>query len=646
MHSFVAIVAYETWRHRYGGRADILDHVISLNETRYRIVGVLPPGYRFGTVQRPEFLLPLGLAPVAQRTEGNHFLNVFARLAPGVTLEQAAAETEPWVRGAEPAAEKAVRLVPLADDQVEPVKRPLFTLLVGAGLLLLVAASNVAALLQGTAVARRQELAIRSALGGSRRQVALQLLLEASVLSTAAVILGLIVAAWLTPALLTLAPTTFMNADAVGIDLRVLGFAIAVTLGTTILFGTGPAWSMAKADPADALRSGGRASTRLWRSSRWIVAAQVSLALVLVVGACLLSETVRRLSSQPLGFDNAPLAVTSVRLPPIAGSTAEVRVRRTHAIVDRLSTLPGVTAASATTSAPFSGSMGSSSFQIPGRTFPRDPNANRHIVTERYFETLGIRPIKGRLFDSTDQFGAHTAVVTDEFERTLMEGDAVGKRFVLNGDEHTIVGVIAAAKHRRYSDEPSIAFYMISRQLPQWAMGTFLIRASGRPDDLLPTIRKAIADLEPHVSFITLETMDTMLERSIGEERYRAQLAVAFAGTALLLSGIGVYGLLARFVRDQRREMGVRLALGAAPRQVRRHVLSKAFGLVVVGLVPGIPAALAAGQGIASFLYGVAPLSPGVVLVATAVVLAAAIAAAFGPAIRAARIDPIEALRD
>jgi predicted permease len=363
------------------------------------------------------------------------------------------------------------------------------------------------------------------------------------------------------------------------------------------------------------------------------------------VGAGLLTETVRQLTSQPLGFDAERLVVTSLRLPPIAGMTAPQRAARIQVLVDRLAAEPGIQNAAATSSAPFSGSMGSNSFQIPGRTFDRDPNANRHIVSERYFDTLGIRPLKGRVFDATDRFGAHAAVVTDEFERVLMEGDALGKRFVLNGDEHTIVGVVPAPKHRRFSDQPSIAFYALSRQLPMWATPTLMARTAGDPEQQLSMVRQIVTAAEPHASFVTLETMTAMTRRSIADERYRAQLAMIFAGMAVFLSAIGLYGLVTSVVNERRREMGIRMALGARPAQVRGLVLIRTLRLVGGGVLVGVPAALSVARGLASFLFGVPPTSPTIVLIAVCTIATAALLAALGPALRASRINPTDALR-
>jgi len=500
-------------------------------------------------------------------------------------------------------------------------------------------------LLLGDAGTRRHEIAVRAALGGARRQVARQLFAESLLLAAAAGVLGVVVAAWLTPTLVSLAPTTLPMADTVRLDQRVFLFAVLVTLGSSLLFGVGPALWMSSADPAEALREGGRSGVQRSRGYRWVVAGQVAMATMLLVGAGLLVETVRQMTSQPLGFDPDRLAVAAVRLPPVPSATAAQRAERTQVLVDRLAALREVEHAAATSTVPFSGNSGSNSFQIPGRTFERDPTANRHVITEDYFATLGIPVAKGRTFDSRDQSGAFAAVVTDEFERVLMEGEALGKRFVLNGNEHTIIGVVPAAKHRRYTDQQSVAFYLLSRQLPGWSLGSWIVRLSGEPADQLPAVRRAILEVEPQAAFVTFETMDAMMRRSIAAERYRAVLALAFGLLAVLLSGIGLYGLVARSVSDRRREMGVRIALGAHGGEIRRLVFRHAFGLVALGVAVGVPAAVLTSRGLASMLFGVTPTSLPVVLIAVITMAGAGLLATVGPALRATRINPIDALR-
>jgi hypothetical protein len=272
-------------------------------------------------------------------------------------------------------------------------------------------------------------------------------------------------------------------------------------------------------------------------------------------------------------------------------------------------------------------------------------SANRHIVTEGYFRTLGMSVLKGRSFDSSDQLGAHAAVITDEFERVHFDGDALGKPFILNGDQHIVIGVVRAAKHKRYTDDPLISFYVLLRQLPMWPTGTIILRTPGDPELMLPSMRKTILELEPQASFITLETMGAMARRSVAEEEYRAQLSVAFGALAVMLSAIGLYGIVARSVSDRRREMGVRLALGAAPSAVRGLVFRQALGVVAAGLVLGVPTALLAAQSLKAVLYGVTPSSPLVIAGALVAIGLAAAIAALGPALRAGRVDPVKALR-
>jgi len=640
------MVSHETWVSRFGQRSDILGQQIHLNETPFRIIGVLPPGFRFGVAERPEFLRPLGLTPVSQRTEGNHFLQAVARLAPGVTVDAAIRDLEPWVRGSEQPDRKQATMASHVEQQVGSSRRPLVTLLMAALLLLLIATSNVGALLMGDTEARRHEFAVRMALGSSPWHVRRQLAVEAIVLTMAAAACAVVLTAWALPLIIALAPVAMPGLEAVSLDWRILGFVALLAGGVTSLLGIMPLWSLKRLRGAESLREGGRdgALTRS-RGFRWIVASQTALALTLVVGAGLLVETVRQKTSIGLGFDADRLAVASLRLPRIPGATPDQRAQRVQAIVDRVSSLPGVEATTAASTVPFSNNNGASGFRLPARPDAR-PNASRHIVTEQYFHVMGIRPTKGRTFDATDRPGAFAAVVTEEFDRTFMDGNAVGQTFVLNDTTHTIIGVVASPKHRGYTEEAWRGFYLLSRQVPSWDVPTVMVRVTGNPARLLPELRRAITTLEPGAAFSILETMETLLGRSVAEERFRAQLASGFGGLALLLATIGLYGVVSRAVQARTREIGVRLALGAQPGSVSALVFRHALGLGALGIVVGLPAALVASTAISAFLYGVAPWSPVVIAAASGAILLAAAAAALAPAIRASRIDPLRVLRE
>ena len=370
------LVTYETWQRRFGGSPDVLGHRASLDETMYAVVGVLPSGFNFDGSDPPEFLFPWGNTPVRSRTAGNHFMNGLARLKPGIPLEDAVRDSDPHVRGIESPGKKRTRLVRLIDQQQGASRQPLWILLGASSLLLLITCANVAGLLLGDAESRRHEVAVRAALGGSRRQIVQQLSAESAVLTAAAAIAGIVLASWFTPALVAMAPTELPRVADVGIDLRVFGFAVLVSIATALLFGTAPVLALARADPARALREGGRdAGLRRRYAQRFIVAGEVALAVVLLAAASLLGESFFRLTSQPVGFDPANLIVASPRLPRDPGSTAETRLARTDTLVAGLAALPGVVDATATSTAPFSGSYGSNSIQIEGKTFERDPPA-------------------------------------------------------------------------------------------------------------------------------------------------------------------------------------------------------------------------------------------------------------------------------
>jgi len=390
---------------------------------------------------------------------------------------------------------------------------------------------------------------------------------------------------------------------------------------------------------------GGRGASRTrHRAHNLLVAGEVALAVSLVVAASLFGETLFRLTSQPLGFRPDNIVVAGMRFPRDPAVTPQIRQARNEELLARLREMPGVVAAAVTSTAPFSGSYGSNSLTIDDKPGLK-AESNRHVVSEEYFRALDIPVIRGRLFDRTDVAGTLTAVVTEEFERRYMDGQAVGKTFTLNRNVHRVIGVVPATKHRRFSDEAGPAMYLLSRQLPSWGTPHVIVRTATDARAMLSPARRAIEAFDPQSSIVTLETMADMMRRSVAEERYRATLSLAFGITALVLAAMGLYGLIARLVADRRREIGVRLALGAQRAAVVRLVLRHALWLVAAGLLVGIPAALAASSLVATLLYGVTPTAAHTFLIATAVLATAGVAAAVVPAIRASHTDPAIALR-
>jgi putative ABC transport system permease protein len=640
------LISEEAWRRRFGGSADVLDRRVTVADGSRRIVGVVPAGFRLIGGRQPEFFLPWGRLGARDKTPGNHFLNTIVRLREGVGLDAAHADLEPLVRGVSPPEEKGARLQWLDDAQLGSSRQPLWILLAASAVLLLIACSNAAGLFLAQAESRRHELAVRAALGGGRRRLVRELMVESLAIGAVAAAAGLALAAVATPALVALAPTQLPRIDTVAIDVPVVAFAIAVALITAVVFGLAPALTMASISPSGALREAGRTpGLRRTRAHGVIVACQVALAVVLLVGASLLGETVMRLTSVPVGFDPANVVLLSGGWPAERLTEAQLAAR-TDGVLDALRAVPGVVAAAGSHQPPFSGVSGSNTIEIEGRTYDRDPTAVRHMVTDRYFETLRLPIVKGRGFEASDRPGEHVAVVSAEFERRYLDGEAIGRRFILNGDPHTVVGVVADAKQRSYADPLAPTFYGLHRQQPNWLVSTYLVRVSDDAAALLPSLRAALRSHAPRFAVQTTSTLDALMGRTVAEQRYRATLAIAFGGAALLLATVGLYGLIARGVSDRRREIGLRMALGAQRGAVLRFVMGEGARLVAAGLIAGVPVAALASRAIGALLFGVAPTAAHTFVLVAVVLAGASFAATIIPARRASRIDPMVALRD
>jgi putative ABC transport system permease protein len=638
------IVTYETWQRRLGGTSDIIGHQVLLQSTSRTIIGVLPPGFVFLDLPRAEFLLPMGTLALGEKTRPDNYLaNTVGRLRPGVTLEQATQVGTNVIKAAAPKAE--ARVVPLLEAQVGSAKLALILLMGAAGLLLLIACANVAGLLLGEASGRRHEIAVRAALGGSRRQVARQLWTESLVLTGIAVIAGLAIATALLPALISLAPPGTPRLSNATLDLRVYLFAIAIGALTAVVFGTGPALALSRTGPAFALREGGRTATRgTRRAHRFVVAVQVALTFVLLVGASLMAETVRRLTSVPVGFDPSPLTVVNVRWPETPGQTEAQQQTRLDDILSSLKRLPGVMSAAATMAAPFSGMFSSSSIQIEGRTFEKDPTANRLIVSEDYFDTLGQPARSGRLFKPADRTGEPVAIVTTEFERQLMDGHAVGGRLQFKNRLFRIVGVVDGARQRNYTDELAPTFYLLTSQAAS-GVAMFVVRTAVEPATVVPDIRQSILRAAPGTAIQEAAPMSVLLDRTIAVERYRALISTAFGAVALLLAALGLYGIVSRFVAERQQEIGIRVALGASRQNVLRLVFQQGLALLGVGLLAGIPAAWISGRMMASSMFGVTPSSVQVFGLVIGVLVSTTCLAMLVPAVRAGKVDPLHAIR-
>ena len=477
-----------------------------------------------------------------------------------------------------------------------------------------------------------------------------------------AAVSGLVLAAWLTPVLVAMGPVRLPGLEDVGINLRVAGFAMGLGLLTTLAFGLGPAAVLVSTRAAETLSDGGWNATPGGRfRHRAMIAAQVGLTLVLLVAASLFGETMFRLRSQPLGFDPAGLAVVHLRFtqrpdwwrsPPAlsrAGVEQDVQDRRallyTTGLIERLSALPGVIAAAGMEMAPFGGEWRILNVRAPGRSEDEEQSVQLHLVTEGYFQTMGLPVLQGRSFEPSDlESTAVVAVVSQEFERRVLDGAAIGRQFMTRSTTYRVIGVVPNAKQREFYEEGLATFYAVPRGVG--AIRNLMVRMSGDTVELIPLVRQTIQDYDSNLVITSTTMMEEVLAASLEEERFRAVLSAVFGGVALVLAATGLFGLAARNVAERRREIGVRMALGARPHDVRVLVLRDAWMTLGLGLMAGLPAAYGASQVMRSLLFGVSPTAPHVFLGAMGVLATVALVATLLPAQRASRIDPMLALRE
>jgi putative ABC transport system permease protein len=653
------LISHEAWQRRFGGDAGIIGRQTRVDDVPRTIVGVLVPRFQYEG-EPPEFFLPFGNLTSGERAEYNNSYRVVARLAEGVTLAQAASRIAPILNGGQGRNQRTSRLATIPDDQLGRARAPLYMLFGASVLLLLIACANVAGLLLGETETRRHEVAVRRALGAGQWRVARQMLTESALLGAGGAIAGVLAASWITPVLVTLAPARLPRIDLVAVDTRVLMFAVIVSAAMTILCGAAPSLAGTSFPPLDALRSGRGLARFRSRSQRLIVSCQVALAVVLLAGAALLGETVVRLTSQPVGFDDRGLLAVGVvpRQRPLLTNMPR-RAQVEGELLARIRALPGVESAASTASPPFGTSYGSNSIEVSGRP-GESLSAQRHIVSEGFFTTMGMRMLRGREFEpgdaarqmfnpalpgneSADSLGV--AIVSQELERRYLGGNATGQRIRFNRMWLDVIGVAPDVKSLQYTDEAAPAFYVYAKQMPYIAVGQFVVRASGNPLQLVPSLRQAVTSGDSQLAVTYVDPMRTMMDRTVANERYRATLSSAFGVAALLLAAIGLFGLLTRAVNERRREIGVRIAVGAKPGDVVRLVMREGGLLVAGGLVAGVPAALAAAQLIRAQLYGVGPSDPHVFILASGVLGIVASGAMLLPAIRASRVDPISTLR-
>ncbi|RKH04453.1 ABC transporter permease [Corallococcus sp. CA053C] len=657
----VVILTDTVWRSAFAKDPDVLGRTLRLDGVAHTVVGVLPPGVAYP--EDTELYLPFAPTPESkdEARRGNRNLAVLARLKPGVTLDAAradlvrmGAERPPELVQDYKEAGWSMSVTSLEERMVGSVRKTLWLLWGAVGFVLLVACSSVANLLLARAVARSREVSIRAALGAGRGRLVAQFLTESVVLSVVAGAVGLLLALWGTDALVAVVGDGLPRAQAVRLDVPSVLFTLAVSVLTGVLFGLVPALQTRHADLHAAMREGARAtgSHRTGRVRAALVVAQVSLALVLLVGAGLFVKSFLALQQLDAGFDSEGVLTGQLELPQVVYPDKARQVAFQQALVSRLQALPGVESAGLTNVLPLGGEM-DHSFDIEGRT--RQPGeqwkaVEFRAVTPGYLRALRVTPQQGRLLEDRDAPDAPWAVVINQSCAKLFwpNGDAVGHRMKLHGPDKqwaTVVGVMGDV-HEWGLDAPvrPAAYYALS-QLPFPSLGIAVRAKSGAPEALHTAVETEVRAVDADLPLFDVQPLTRRMADALGAQRLAALLLGVFAAGALLLAALGLSGVIAFSVAQRTRELGIRMALGAGRGDVLRLVLGQGLRLSLTGVAVGLVLSLALSRLLGSLLYGVSVDDPwtfgGVALLLTGV----ALGASWLPARRATRVDPIIALR-
>lgn len=651
----VVVISYGLWQRRFGGDPAIVGKTISLSDLNYTVAGVMPANFRYPTDEF-EYWAPSGLTPAELNRRGAHFLQVVARLKPGVSQEQAQAEMTTIAKRLEQEyprtnARVGATLQPFRESLLGRTGPQLLVLLTASAFVLLIACANVANLLLARSSARWREMAVRSALGAGGTRLARQLLTESLVLALLGGISGLAIAYGSMRVLTGMIPESFTGMGSPTLDWRMLLLALTISVVTGILFGIAPAWQASRAGIGDALREGARAGSsrrsRLFRNA--LVAGEVALASTLLVGAGLLIQTLRNLQNTDLGFETSNILTARTRLPVPRYRDDAKKVQFFDGVLDRVRALPGVQSAGYVSTLPFLQRGNSTGFQIEGLP-PITTDALIRPCTNEYLSTIGARPVEGRLFHRDDRATTQRVIILNEtFKKSFFPNEsALGKRIRVDGSEpFVVVGVVQDILERGLEQSAKAGFYFLYSQQPDtWATpAEIAVKTTGDPLQLATALRQAVWAVDKDQPVTNVRTMESIVAAEVGGRRNQVQLLTVFAGLALVLACLGIYGVLSYAVTLHTRDIGVRMALGARAGDVVSMIVGQGVQLALIGLAAGVAAAFATTRLMANLLYGVKPADPATFAGVCALMTVVSAVACYLPARRASRIDPMIALR-
>jgi putative ABC transport system permease protein len=656
----VAVLGHGCWQRLFASDPEVVGRALTLDGNPTTVVGVMPPHFSPGF----DIFVPLAF-DYEQTNRGSHYLVMLGRLRPGVTIEQAREDLIAIAAGLEqsyPESNTGWRAVvdPMHDRVVENVEPALLILTMAVGLVLLIACANVANLMLSRMALRERDTAIRSALGAGRWQLTRQMLIESILLALGGGLLGFLLAIRGTSVLVALSADELPRYESITADTGVLGFTLALSLITGLLFGLMPALRASRPDLQQVLRDGGRSQTGFrGRLRSVLVLAEVALALVLLIGAGLLVRSFSALLAVDPGFEPKGVLTVRIELPESKYPDDQTRSVFYDQLFDRLGTIAGVESAGGIMPMPLTRSGYMLQLFIEGQPRPplnQEPVSNIRLTATGYFETVGVPLLRGRLFTAAETSGAEPVAVINRSAAELFWPDqealdqriTFGNPFDPEADEviwWRVVGVVGDVHHESLAAETEPEIYLPLLQSPDEAL-TLVLRTAGDPTALVGPVRSELAALDPDLPLFSIRTLQQIVDESVAQPRFNSILLTVFAGLALLLAAIGVYGLISYSVTQRLREIGVRLALGAGRGSILRLIMGQGMLPVAAGSVLGIGIALLATRLLTSLVFAVSPTDPLIFISVTLLLLAIAAVACLVPAWRATRVDPIVVLRD
>jgi putative ABC transport system permease protein len=652
----VIVLSYELWQRQFGGNSGIVGQSAKLDGGSYTVVGITPEGFSYP--EKTQVWAPLVITANPTVSRDAHFLKIVARLKPGVTPQQAQSEMNTVAARLEqqyPGTNKdlGARVVSMHEHAVSKVKTALVILVMAVGFVLLIACANIANLLLVRAFSRQKEMSVRIALGATRKGLITQLLTESLVLAIAGGILGLLFASVAVSLLASVTVSDMPLSDQVGLNAQVLIFTFVITVLTGVLFGLIPAWQTTKVDLNETLKEGGGKGVSESSGSRVrgaLVVFEVALTLMLLIAAGLMIKSFASLLKTDLGFQTQNVLTFELELPNNNYPDNPKVASFYDNLVAKLKSLPGVQSVGGVTMLPLGGDNRIFSFRIEGQPVvdpAQRPTANYRVAMPEYFSAMSIPLESGRMFSNADtQGGAPVMVINERMAKRYFPQGAIGHRIYVRNDQNAreIVGVVKSVKHFALDQEPQPEMYVPYGQSPSRYM-RMVVRSDVAPKTLVNAAQRQVWDLDRELPVAEMNSMDELVSKSVSQQWSSMVLLTIFAAVAVILAAVGIYGVLSYNVTQRTHEIGIRMALGASRNEILKLIITKGMMLTAIGIVVGIAGAYALTRAIRSLLFGVGTLDVAIFVIVPLVFAIIALFACFFPARRAARVDPLVALR-